>query len=374
MKFDHIQIVSFENPYPPNYGGVIDVFYKIKYLHQLKIDIYLHIFTNDRFDISALQTYCKAIYIYKRNKSYSKFLSSVPFRVKSRTSAELYDNLIKVDAPIIFEGLQSTDVLRHHTFKNKVAIRAHNIEHSYYYGLAQSTPRIFKKGLFWMEGYKFSRYEKILKKADAILALSNKEFNYFSHHYPNSVYYVPVFHGNEVISNPSGKGDYALYHGDLSTEDNIESVKFLISVFSDLQHPFYIASAHLPKSLEKMITKYDHIHYKKLGDGQSDLQTLISNAHVNILYSKQATGTKLKVFYALYKGRFCIVNTNIVDDASILSLCEVANTKDEIIRSVNEAFKKDFEPNLKRDEILHEYTPMRQAEKLVSVLTKISNS
>lgn len=374
MKIDKLQIVSFDNPYPPNFGGVIDVYYKIKYLHQLNVAIYLHIFTHDRLDITHLQTYCKEIYIYKRNKSYLKFLSTSPFRVASRTSSQIYDNLKQIDAPILFEGLQSAEVLLHHSFKNKVIIRAHNIEHAYYYGLSKSTPNIFKKSLYLMEGYKFSRFEKIVEKADAILALSNKEFEYFKNTYSKEVFFVPVFHGNEHILSLNGKGKYALYHGDLTTEDNIESVKFLVSVFSELQHPFYIASSQLPKSLERLINKHDHIHFKKLGDQWSDLQDLIANAHVNILYSKQATGTKLKVFYALYNGRFCVVNNNIVDDEAILSLCEVSNTKIEIIDKLNDVFNQEFQHSQERDRVLQNYLPIHQAEELLSILTRISNA
>ncbi len=374
MKIDKIQIVSFDNPYPPNFGGVIDVYYKIKYLHQLNVDIYLHIFTHDRLDITYLQTYCKAIYIYKRNKSYLKFLSISPFRVKSRVSSQIYKNLKQNDAPILFEGLQSTNVLRHHTFKNKIIIRAHNIEHLYYYGLAKSSPNVFKKLLYLIEGYKFLHYEKIVEKADAILALSKKEFDYFNYSYSKDIYYVPVFHGNEIIFSPKGKGNYALYHGDLSTEDNVASVKFLISVFSQLLLPLHIASSCLPKSLEKLIQTYDHIRFKKLGNQQSDLQELIANAQVNILYSKQATGTKLKVFYALYNGRFCIVNNNIVDDEAILSLCEVANSKGEIINKINDVFDQEFKSSLERERILKNYLPLNQAEQLLTILTKISNT
>ena len=32
FKDKEVHIVSFDVPYPPNYGGVIDVFYKIKTL------------------------------------------------------------------------------------------------------------------------------------------------------------------------------------------------------------------------------------------------------------------------------------------------------------------------------------------------------
>ena len=34
-----LHIVSFDVPFPPNYGGVIDVYYKCKHLHQLGIEI-----------------------------------------------------------------------------------------------------------------------------------------------------------------------------------------------------------------------------------------------------------------------------------------------------------------------------------------------
>jgi hypothetical protein len=43
-----LHIVSFDVPFPANYGGVIDVFYKIKYLHEQGVEIYLHCFDYGR--------------------------------------------------------------------------------------------------------------------------------------------------------------------------------------------------------------------------------------------------------------------------------------------------------------------------------------
>jgi len=57
-----LHIVSFNIPYPPNYGGVIDVFYKIKELHQLNIEIYLHCFEYDRPQQKELEKYCKNVF------------------------------------------------------------------------------------------------------------------------------------------------------------------------------------------------------------------------------------------------------------------------------------------------------------------------
>ena len=39
-----LNIVSFDVPYPPDYGGAIDIYYKIATLNNLGIKIYLHCF------------------------------------------------------------------------------------------------------------------------------------------------------------------------------------------------------------------------------------------------------------------------------------------------------------------------------------------
>jgi hypothetical protein len=44
----HLHIVCLDIPYPADYGGVVDLFYKIKSLHQLGVKIHLHCFTKDR--------------------------------------------------------------------------------------------------------------------------------------------------------------------------------------------------------------------------------------------------------------------------------------------------------------------------------------
>ena len=44
MPERQLHIVAFDIPYPPNYGGVIDVWYKLKALHAKGIKIILHCF------------------------------------------------------------------------------------------------------------------------------------------------------------------------------------------------------------------------------------------------------------------------------------------------------------------------------------------
>jgi len=368
LKPNEIQIVTFNNPYPPNYGGVIDVFYKIKYLHKLNVDIYLHLYYDDRLDVSQLEPFCKKIYLYKRNKSILKLISNTPFSVGSRSSKKILSNLCKRESPILFEGLQSTHVLLNHTFKNKIIIRNHNVEHSYYYGLAKSETNIFHKWMFKFEGNKLKKYEGILNKADLLLPLSKAENEYFKTKYNVNVFFLPVFHENESISILTGMGDFALYHGDLSTSDNLKSVKFLISVFAELDQTLIIASSIISKSLEKIINHYDNIHFKQLKEDNTLLDKLFAKAQVNILHSNQQSGTKLKVFNSLYKGRHCIVNKNITDDKHILSLCKVAETKEEYKDAVINSFKEEYVLSELRETVLGNFTPLKSAIRLRDVI------
>ena len=135
----NLNIVSFDVPYPPNYGGVIDVFYKLKALHKLGVKVILHTYEYGRGEQKELQKYCDAIFYYKRDKKIKHVFSRTPFIVKTRTDKELVQNLLNNSFPILFEGIHSTSPLLNKHFKDRVIlIRAHNIEHNYYKGLYKS--------------------------------------------------------------------------------------------------------------------------------------------------------------------------------------------------------------------------------------------
>ena len=66
MNSKHLHIISFDVPYPTNYGGVIDVYYKMKALHQQGIKIHLHCFEYGRAEAKILEDICEKVYYYKR--------------------------------------------------------------------------------------------------------------------------------------------------------------------------------------------------------------------------------------------------------------------------------------------------------------------
>ena len=132
-----VNIVSFNIPYPPNYGGVIDVFFKIKALSDAGFKVYLHTFIYDRTPSEELKRYCKKIYYYKRNTGIIYNFSLLPYIVYSRKKKELLYNLNLNKYPIIFEGLHTCYYLGDISLKDRLCIyRESNIEHEYYDHLA----------------------------------------------------------------------------------------------------------------------------------------------------------------------------------------------------------------------------------------------
>ncbi len=90
MPDKYLHIVSFDIPYPPNYGGVIDVWYKLKFLHMKGVKIILHCYEYPGRDRSEkLNELCEKVYYYPRLLGLRSALSLKPYIVSSRRSDDL---------------------------------------------------------------------------------------------------------------------------------------------------------------------------------------------------------------------------------------------------------------------------------------------
>lgn len=368
----NLHIVSFDVPYPANYGGVIDVFYKIKALYKNGIKIHLHAYEYGRGNPKELEKYCHKITYYERTKSFANLISRKPFIVKTRNSETLIKNLKKDDFPVLFEGLHTTFPIIKNGFSNKkILVRTHNIEHRYYDGLAKSESNFFKKRFFKTESRKLKIYEKLLHKVDKILTISPFEQNYFQDKYGNKATYIPVFHKNESVMNLSEKGDFALYHGDLRVSDNVKAALFLIEVFKDLDFKLIIASSFINNSIGKKINTYKNISFELLcPENEAQLSKLFHNAHINVLPTFQKTGIKLKLIHALFESRFCIVNNEMIEDTGLESLCEEANTIEEFRKKINYcvSLKYTNQEIERKNKALIDFNTLENAKKVIAQL------
>jgi hypothetical protein len=347
----HIHIVSFNVPYPANYGGVIDVYHKILALTSKGVKVHLHTFHYGREKSPELEAVCESVHYYPRGKFYQALYSSVPYIVGSRQSDSLLANLAADDYPVLFEGLHTCLYLAHPAIKHKLkAVRMHNIEWDYYNSLGKVERNFFRKFYFFSESKKLKQYEEVLKGADLILAISPNDTEYLEQRF-EGVHLLPAFHPHNKVKTLTGWGGYALYHGNLSVQENNQAAMFLTrKIFDDLNYPLKVAGKEPLNSLVKDMEKNKDYELIKNPD-EAKLKELVANAHINVLPTFQATGIKLKVLNALFNGRHCLVNSIMVQNTGLEELCIVANTAEEMKQKARELFDIEMtQPEIERRE------------------------
>ena len=355
MNLKNINIVSFDIPYPPNYGGIIDVFYKIKALKNEGVNVHLHCFEYGKGEKWQLEKLCKSVNYYNRNTSFYKHLSCVPYIINSRKSNELVENLLKNDYTILMEGFHTCALLNDKRLDGRTRIyRESNIEHKYYFHLFKSEKKIFKKLFYLLESLKLKNYEKFLKKSDLFLLVSKEDEKYYKNKFQNKkVVYLPSFHENEEVESILGFGDYVLYHGNLSVSENILATEYLIDTFKNIPQKLVIAGLNPSDDLKSKISKYSNIKLVA-SPNQGEINNLIKNAQINLMVTFQATGLKLKLLNVLFKGRHCLVNSKMLKGTDLNDLCIVQNSKEDFRKSIEQLMNKEFSEKeiQKRKEIL----------------------
>lgn len=346
-----LHIVAFDVPYPPNYGGVIDVYYKLVNLHKAGVSVILHCMEYGRGEQRELEKYCSKVYYYKRRTSFLNQISSVPYIVKSRSSKTLIKNLLEDDHPILFEGLHTCYYLRDERLTNRFKIyRESNIEHHYYYYLAHAEKNGLKKLYFITEARKLYSFQKQLQHADLMLVVSTADQKYLKEEFPKkNIEYLPSFHPYGQLTCKEGKGKYVLYHGNLSVSENIKAVEYLVkNVFSKINHPVILAGLNPSEKIKQWIAPHKNIQLIA-NPNEAEMQRLLEDAHIHCLFTHQATGLKLKLLNVLYSGRFCICNELMLEGTVLDNCCMVKNTPTEMISSINQCFSSEFTLELKEE-------------------------
>lgn len=369
MKSKALHIVSFDIPYPANYGGVIDVYYKVKALSEVGYDVILHCFFKDRNPAHELKSICKEVHYYPREMNPYLMIRKKPFIVLSRKQPSLFEILMKDNYPVLFEGLHSTYFLAElKRAGKKCFVRAHNVEHEYYRQLAKAERSFLKRGFFTIEANKLKNYERILEQADGLIAISNSDLNHFKNINKNTIVIAPFHPEPEHVSLEQGDA-YAFYHGNLEVPENQKAVKFLVEqVFSGFEQKLIIAgkSAYLLKHSFAKFKDVDLIS----DPSQEEMLKLATNAAVHVLPTFQSTGFKLKLIYSLYTAKSIIANKKMIEGTGMDSFILIANTEDEWKKALQSCSENSFrdELGMRRDKIEKLISNANLAEKLIQFL------
>jgi len=329
LKQPDLHIISFAVPYPPNYGGAIDVWNRIRALHAEGVNILLHCFVYSGFKPhDVIKEYVGEVYYYPRITWPALLSPGEPYIVCSRRNPLLLARLRLDNAPILFEGIHTTGFIDEMKDR-KLMLRAHNIEHQYYTGLAKESSR-FQYLFFQREALTLERYEcHNAQSFETVFAISKHDDQWYREKGANSVF-MPAYHGFQKITAPEGRGKYLLYQGDLSIEMNQNALlELLKNIPSAPQYPITIAGRSGNQSFEEKLLKYPNIQ-REMDVSDEKMSELIEGAQVIIIHSRHPSGMKVKFFPALYQGRFVAANENSLTHTNLDKALHIYNHVQDI--------------------------------------------
>jgi len=332
----HLHIISLDVPYPVNYGGVVDLFYKLPALQAQGVQIHLHCFEYGRSRQPELNKYCASVDYYERNIGHKGVSNTLPYIVSSRKNEQLLLNLLKDDHPVLMEGVHCTYLLMDGRFKNrKCFVRLHNVEYRYYRGLCDNTSSPFKKLYYWLESRLLKAYEKKIASRAVFWSVTEKDAAVYRNELGcKHIEYLPLYLPAWKVQCSEGMGTYCLYHGDLGVDANEKAAIWLLEkIFSKLTVPFVVAGKNPSAKLAKLVHENGHSSLVA-NPSEKEMQDLIAKAHINVIPSYTITGIKIKLINALFNGRHCVVNEATVTGSGLASACHIgttANTFREII-------------------------------------------
>ncbi len=340
-----IHVVSFQVPYPADYGGVIDVFYKLKALNEIGFEVILHTFQYDRERQPVLDGICSKVLYYPRQTGWRRQFSRLPYIVNSRQDSQLLDDLCIDDAPILFEGLHSCYYLNHPRLHNRRRfVRMHNIEHEYYQRLAKQTPRGWRRLYYTIESLKLKRFEQQLRHADIVAAITKADMQKLEKcNLGTKIIHLPCFFDADF--NPEAEKveteSFVLYQGNLAVEENIVSANFIIKELAPRlpEISFVIAGknpsfSHLPNNVKLIANPSDET-----------MTQLISTARIHLLLTNMPTGIKLKLINALVKGNgHIIANRQMLYGHALGKYCIRADKTEDMAMHIRQCMQSAPSP------------------------------
>lgn len=369
MARSDLHIVTFAVPYPPHYGGAIDVWNRILALKECGVSIHLHCFVYGVFDPHPILREVAAQVSYYPRVVWPALLSKgQPYIVSSRRSPELLRNLSKDHVPVLFEGIHTTGFLS--ALKDrKLLLRAHNIEYQYYDELARFSKGV-KSLIYQRESLCLKEYEvQNARKFDMVFPISPHDADWFAGLGVQTSLWSP-FHGIAKMNVQPGRGHYILYQGDLSIGINQEALLDMLERLPEGEGlPVVVAGRAGNAAFESKLSRYANLT-READVSQEKMIDLIRNAHMIMIHSLHGSGMKLKIFPALYHGRFVAATENCRTDTGLDQMIDFY-TPAQTLPMIKSLWDQEFTQThiQQRSEILDDQPSDRQkAEQILQYL------
>jgi glycosyltransferase involved in cell wall biosynthesis len=315
-----VLIVASDFPYPPNHGGRVDVWWRIRLLHKMGFTLDLVATVKEDplpEDVTQVHNFVRNIQICHRRRRLTDALAITPWQVKSRDRLREIPLRDTYDI-VLLEGHYVYAVLDNPTLRAKIRVlRIHNNESVYFKELAAAMKGHWKGLYFRAESKKFQRMEpKLHKQVQNMLFISRDEFLDSTKHHPelNSIFMPPAIPVDRFRRAPLNSRQ-ALLLGSLFMENNKEAVHWYIQCVHPLLshldgYRLVVAGNSRGQSLSwlsQLAEKFDNI---VVVDTPTSTERLYEESSVMVNPMLHGAGVKLKTIEAIQYG-LPVVSTRV---------------------------------------------------------------
>jgi glycosyltransferase involved in cell wall biosynthesis len=322
-----ILIVTFDLPFPDDYGGVKDVWGKIKFFQQFDYQIDLVAVYQDKSRLLPFEEYNNRYKIFNTYCCFEQKLKpldllsikpvSMVYRKLSSVNLELCRQQLNRHYDfILVEHLKTLETylsLKPYISADKVFLRVHNIEskHFQYFAIQEKT-NLLKSWSYWVESFKYKWIEKninLLSIFDRLLFISETEADSNNDKSKTQVLrpYVQLEKIASIDNDFLNRDNFILYVGNLDLPDNKSSAIDIVRQLEPL----------LKKNVVNLViagklTKPDNLFLKSISNTPNlkfvfnatseELYDLYYRAKIFFNYSLNLSGVKLKLFEAFAFG------------------------------------------------------------------------
>lgn len=342
MMDKHLHIVAHDVPLPSDSGIVKELIFIVKGMHAEGIKVHLHSFGKEKPE--SLIPFCHEIHLYPKKKGHKGYSFALPFAVSSRSDNALIKRLEADRFPILFAGLKTVSPLLDSRVKKdrKIVVRVLRNEQTHFRDLSRLCSWGSQKLFYAMESIRFGRLMNKLSRAPIQFAIPpeyapKKTLGLNNHMVVEQLIEMPF------LMPQSGKGNFCLYHGNLSKTEHTYAANWLLqNVFNTLEIPFVIAGDNPPEQLEK--AAHEKMHTCLVSNpSEKELQDLIKKAQINLLPSFVSQCNTGLLYQALAMGRHVLTNAKGACDLMNLSTAQIAESDVECMIQTEELFNRMFD-------------------------------
>jgi polysaccharide biosynthesis protein PslH len=350
-----ILIVSPDFPYPPNHGGRVDIWGRIKVLHEMgfSIDLLATVKEPPRpHDIDIVYQFVNEIMLCKRKTGVHALMSLKPYQVTSRTPL----SRVKLSRKYHFVLLETEYVApildNDSLLGERFILREHNDESSYFRGLAKSVGSGWKKMYYLSESVKFRFMSSGLqKRIKNLMFISYDEHARFiaekrlERDTCNPIFLPPPSARQEFETLPLDTRR-VLFLGSLFAPNNVYAIKWYIDhvhqKLRDIPEYKLVISGNTKgadptfvKRIRTLCGKYNDIVFY---ENPENTDLIYSQCAVFVNPMHHGAGVKLKTINAIESG-LPVVSTTVGKEGTGLDSAvhlHVADTADDFAKAVRE--------------------------------------